>query len=388
MDLGTVLDLGETPREEQRGALAAYATDLLRGHDLHEDAGTSRIRRELADAMASRLARSDTRDGEFLMAGLWARELLSGPSAAPTREALTQVPDDLGEMLSRGLGGQGRSPWERPVLMTLAHAEGAGMPERVLRRAVEAFTSDGLVPSLDELRTALDAAAFYVRQETDDDGSPLYHLSHQGLADRLFDGSRSVALFDALLAAAGGTSPRTETARPALPVRDLRRLLHDGGGAPCRAVFFREVAAYLREPGDVREGAREEVATAIAAHAPNIVVAHSLGSVVAYEALHAHPGLRVPLLLTLGSPLGLPFAVHERLRPAPVSGMGRRPAGVETWVNIAHPGDPVAIPPRLARRFHGIAQDLTGTAGHLNPHAVAGYLRSATVAGALTFWLT
>jgi hypothetical protein len=154
------------------------------------------------------------------------------------------------------------------------------------------------------------------------------------------------------------------------------------------AVFFREVAAYLREPGDVREGAREEVATAIAAHAPNIVVAHSLGSVVAYEALHAHPGLRVPLLLTLGSPLGLPFAVHERLRPAPVSGMGRRPAGVETWVNIADPGDPVAIPPRLARRFHGIAQDLTGTAGHLNPHAVAGYLRSATVAGALTFWLT
>jgi WD40 repeat protein len=203
MDLGTVLDLGETPREELRGALAAYATDLLRGHDRYEDAGTSRIRRELADAMASRLARSDTRDGEFLMAGLWARELLSGPSAAPTREALTQVPDDLGEMLSRGLGGQGRSPWERPVLMTLAHAEGAGMPERVLRRAVEAFTSDGLVPSLDELRTALDAAAFYVRQETDDDGSPLYHLSHQGLADRLFDGSRSVALFDALLAAAG-----------------------------------------------------------------------------------------------------------------------------------------------------------------------------------------
>ncbi|MEU0195537.1 hypothetical protein ABZ250_37895 [Streptomyces afghaniensis] len=68
------------------------------------------------------------------------------------------------------------------------------------------------------------------------------------------------------------------------------------------AVFFREVAAYLREPGDVREAAREEVATAIAAHAPDIVVAHSLGSVVAYEALHARPGLRVPLLLTLGSP--------------------------------------------------------------------------------------
>ena len=35
-------------------------------------------------------------------------------------------------------------------------------------------------------------------------------------------------------------------------------------------------------------------------------MAHSLGTVVAYEALHAHPGLHVYLLVTLGSPLALP----------------------------------------------------------------------------------
>ena len=35
-------------------------------------------------------------------------------------------------------------------------------------------------------------------------------------------------------------------------------------------------------------------------------MAHFLGTVVAYEALHAHPDLHVHLLVTLGSPLALP----------------------------------------------------------------------------------
>ena len=39
---------------------------------------------------------------------------------------------------------------------------------------------------------------------------------------------------------------------------------------------------------------------------PTRVMAHSLGTVMAYEALHAHPGLHVYLLVTLGSPLALP----------------------------------------------------------------------------------
>jgi len=37
-------------------------------------------------------------------------------------------------------------------------------------------------------------------------------------------------------------------------------------------------------------------------------MAYVRGTVVAYEALHAHPDLHVYLLLTLGSPLALPGA--------------------------------------------------------------------------------
>ncbi|MEU0175004.1 hypothetical protein ABZ178_16815 [Streptomyces massasporeus] len=129
-------------------------------------------------------------------------------------------------------------------------------------------------------------------------------------------------------------------------------------------VFFREVAAYLADvDSPARAVVREEVAARIARHRPRVVLAHSLGTVVAYEALHAHPELRVDLLVTMGSPLALPHGVFDRLIPAPTGApparFGVRPAGVARWVNIADPGDPVAIPPRLARAFTGISDDLT-----------------------------
>lgn len=85
-------------------------------------------------------------------------------------------------------------------------------------------------------------------------------------------------------------------------------------------------------------------------HRPQVVIVHSLGTVVTYEALHAHPELNVELLLTLGAPLAMPRAVFDRLNPHPTSSsapLGARPASLARWVNIADPGDPVAIPPSL-----------------------------------------
>lgn len=154
-------------------------------------------------------------------------------------------------------------------------------------------------------------------------------------------------------------------------------------------VFFREVAAYLRGDNDpARLAARDEVAHRIAQHRPRIVIAHSLGTVVAYEALHAHPELKVELLLTLGSPLALPRAVFDRLLPRPADGptgrLGARPEGVERWVNIADPGDPVAIPPYLARAFRGIALDLTDTVhAGFGFHHAKNYLSCAATAATL-----
>ncbi|MFE2110847.1 serine peptidase [Kitasatospora sp. NPDC059463] len=151
-----------------------------------------------------------------------------------------------------------------------------------------------------------------------------------------------------------------------------------------------EVAAYLRAAdAPERIAAREEVAARIARHRPRVVVAHSLGSVVAYEALHAHPELRPELFLTLGSPLALPRVVFDRLVPAPQPADGTRargaglPGGIR-WVNIADPGDPVAVPPGLSRFFDGIALDHTTSVSSLfRFHHADNYLRCAATAATI-----
>ncbi|MGW3246549.1 hypothetical protein [Streptomyces sp. NPDC001070] len=160
------------------------------------------------------------------------------------------------------------------------------------------------------------------------------------------------------------------------------------------SVFIRllcgEVAAYLRSAdAPERAAAREEVAARIAQHRPRIVVAHSLGSVVAYEAMHAHPELQPELFLTLGSPLALPRVVFERLIPAPRAASspqlrGEGLPGGTRWVNIADPGDPVAVPPRLGRFFDGITLDHTTAISALfRFHHAENYLRCATTAATI-----
>ncbi|MGW1542662.1 serine peptidase [Streptomyces sp. NPDC002309] len=158
-------------------------------------------------------------------------------------------------------------------------------------------------------------------------------------------------------------------------------------------MFFPEVATYLRAAdAPERLSARAEVAARIAAHRPQVVIAHSLGSIVAYEALHARPDLQPALLLTLGSPLALPRAVFERLIPEPDSTRrpvrGARPPGPTRWVNIADPGDPVAVPPRLGRHFDGVAVDHTTVVSPLfRFHHATNYLRSAATAATLSPFL-
>ena len=81
-----------------------------------------------------------------------------------------------------------------------------------------------------------------------------------------------------------------------------------------------------------------------------VIVAHSLGSIVAYEALCAHPEWNVRALVTLGSPLGIPNTVFDSLTPKPQGGRGAWP-NVKQWINIADKGDLVALQKELARTF-------------------------------------
>ncbi|MBW4720909.1 serine peptidase [Saccharothrix obliqua] len=155
-------------------------------------------------------------------------------------------------------------------------------------------------------------------------------------------------------------------------------------GAAARAfavVFCREVHTYLAKPGSPRRvAARRAVADAVATHRPKVVVAHSLGSVVAYEALWAHPEHDVDLLVTVGSPLGMPGVVAPRLLPADAA----RPPRVARWVNVADVGDPVAVPRTgLRDLFTGVERDVAVVMGEWRAHGVSSYLRTPEVAALL-----
>lgn len=115
--------------------------------------------------------------------------------------------------------------------------------------------------------------------------------------------------------------------------------------------------------------------------APAVVVAHSLGTVVALEALHEHRAV-TPLLVTLGSPLSMRTVVRPRLLPQPP----RTPERVERWLNFWDKDDIIAVRPLLERDV------LANTAGVLPRssridsdgiwvHSAGKYLAQAAVAG-------
>ncbi len=190
-----------------------------------------------------------------------------------------------------------------------------------------------------------------------------------------------LALFDVPAALAHGTA--TRPIRQALAWIAERRRLAPRLVELFVTTFFREVARYLHAD-EARKASRDTVAAAIRTHRPSVVLAHSLGSVVAYEALWHNDDLELDRLITLGSPLALPHAVFPRLTPAPVDGLGRRPPNVQRWVNIADPGDLIAIPPGgMPLRFTDVAADHTSVIHAFDFHRAANYLACAPLAAEL-----
>lgn len=118
----------------------------------------------------------------------------------------------------------------------------------------------------------------------------------------------------------------------------------------------RQVRRYFTDP-DLRAAIQARFLAAVTDRT-EVVVAHSLGSVVAYEALCAHPQVPDLTLVTLGSPLAVRGLVLDRLLPPPRDGRGRWPAPVKSWTNIADRGDVVALAKELAPVFGHRVNDI------------------------------
>jgi hypothetical protein len=137
--------------------------------------------------------------------------------------------------------------------------------------------------------------------------------------------------------------------RPALNgLAQLRWFMSLGAAVAERLVFrtLSQVTRYFTDDTLRAEAIRRT--TELIDSDTALVVGHSLGSVVAYEALH-QSSHRVPHLVTLGSPLGLRTVIYERLRPQPPA----VPADLRRWTNVADLDDLVAARPDLSSQFPG-----------------------------------
>jgi pimeloyl-ACP methyl ester carboxylesterase len=133
----------------------------------------------------------------------------------------------------------------------------------------------------------------------------------------------------------------------------------------------RQAYAYLK---------RDEVADAVDAKVrssletgPCIVVAHSLGTVVAFKLLRAQTQ-DVPLFVSLGSPLGL-MSVQSALKRPRV-----KPSGVGRWYNGLDPNDLVTLGKSLTSET--FAPDIINKVDIDNgdePHWIERYLQNADV---------
>lgn len=144
--------------------------------------------------------------------------------------------------------------------------------------------------------------------------------------------------------------------------------------------LINQVYRYFNEPA-VRAAARRRVENAIRPDT-RVVVAHSLGSVVAYEALCAHPEWNVRSFVSLGSPLGIRTHVFDRLRPAPGTPYGCWPGAVTQWTNVSATRDFVALQPRLATAFGPRVADVAVDNGR-HPHDAERYLTAVEVSRAI-----
>ena len=147
-----------------------------------------------------------------------------------------------------------------------------------------------------------------------------------------------------------------------------------GAGDWTIETFLRDVFLYTRR--SVVQAAIDKIVTDAMNDSPTVIVGHSLGSVVAYNvAVNRKPSVTT-LLLTVGSPLGLP-AVRNNLVPL------KNPSGNKGWTNAYDPRDVVSLYP-LNKTYFGVTPSIKnhGKVDNWtdNRHGIVGYLDDKLVA--------
>ena len=220
----------------------------------------------------------------------------------------------------------------RPVLI---HVHGAGLqpPEHDWLRLHDELLFGARTHSETDLAYYADLVTPSADVVVPDDpgrGDGAHHLLHPSVV--VAGHEHAAHTFLVRLAAAMG--PLDHRSRPA----DA-----DAGMPHAMRTFYREVSGYLHGELILADGMRERFRAALRRNPGEVVVlAHSLGSVVAYDVLgEAEFADRAVTLLTVGSPLGL-GPTQDHLQAWRGSRPIELPPGVGRWRNFHAKGDPVA----------------------------------------------
>ncbi|WP_428660104.1 S8 family serine peptidase [Reyranella sp.] len=178
---------------------------------------------------------------------------------------------------------------------------------------------------------------------------------------------------------------KAETAQAAFAAQDvaakilplpafLRRLITRS----LTRVLLRDVNDFLFD-GERRDSMEKSLLDRLmAGGGPFVIIAHSQGSMIAYDVLRRlqKEQIEVPLFLTIGSPLGI-AEVQDVIRQWTGGGLPFPPC-VERWVNIADRLDPVAIDSTLANDFGADIEDrqVVNLDSPRHPHSGTGYLQT------------
>jgi hypothetical protein len=172
-------------------------------------------------------------------------------------------------------------------------------------------------------------------------------------------------------------------------------------------IHLRDLRRYVKNENDVAEFVRRLLKMPLQAawksDRPVLLMGHSMGSIIAYEALwelsqDPETECKVDFFMTMGSPLAQQF-IQRRIKGAKEPPDNTYPRNIRRWVNIAAVGDLTSIDMRLENDYESMIElglidsiedrqvfNYFRLDGELNVHAEYGYLINEVTAGFVTEW--
>ncbi len=186
---GELIDLDrDVPDAELQNDLESHVTFRLSRMTAYQAPAMRDIRERLASAIAIKLIASQNTGSEwgpFLVAGVFCNYLSvkDRVNTIAAADALGgSIPHTVPEVYEMDIQAQPLGRQTAALLTALAFAKGDGMPEEVVAPIAAAFDSSFLA---EDFYSVVKAASFYLRPCMERDGTTLYRLFHEGLAQYL-----------------------------------------------------------------------------------------------------------------------------------------------------------------------------------------------------------